>query len=132
CHDHPRAFEWAGQLESSPRRSGEALAHRLLGQVSRALVERVGWDARRDSHGPSRLAHLRERRSPPRDPGALRHLAGDWERLTEWLGEGSANKEARLTGLATILGARSIPGEIRYQLIHRAASAVLEARRFLA
>ena len=54
------------------------------------------------------------------------------ETVAEWLGEGSANKEARLAGLSTILGLRSIPGDIRYQLIHRAASAVLEARRFLA
>jgi hypothetical protein len=50
----------------------------------------------------------------------------------DWLATGSENKNARLRGLAEILGVSSIPNHIRYQLVHRTASAVLEARRFLA
>jgi len=54
------------------------------------------------------------------------------ETVGDWLSDESANKQTRLKGLAEILGVETIPGDIRYQLVHRTASAVLEARRFLA
>lgn len=54
----------------------------------------------------------------------------------EWLGEDveepAANKHRRLRGLCEILGLSTAAPELRYQLLHRTASAVLEARRFLA
>lgn len=54
------------------------------------------------------------------------------ERVGEWLGKGSDNKELRLKGLANLLGMKTIPNNLRYQLLHRTASAILEARRFMA
>ena len=54
------------------------------------------------------------------------------ETVGEWLAGGSANRQTRLAGLGAILDVNSFPYHIRYQLVHRAASAVLEARRFLA
>ena len=54
----------------------------------------------------------------------------------EWLGvdlpELVGNKQRRLRGLCEIVGLSSAARELRYQLLHRTASAVLEARRFLA
>lgn len=52
-------------------------------------------------------------------------------RLVDWLkSEGNA-KDRRLAFLCDTLGSSEKPGEhLRYQLFHRAASAVLEARRW--
>ncbi|HEU4564653.1 MAG TPA: hypothetical protein VFS05_08400 [Gemmatimonadaceae bacterium] len=54
----------------------------------------------------------------------------------EWLGEGgeegNQNKARRLRGLCEILGIPSAGRDLRYQLLHRTASAIIEARRFLA
>jgi hypothetical protein len=51
--------------------------------------------------------------------------------LGEWRADASRGKETRLSYLTKILGlAESIPDSIRYQLLHRAASAVIEAERF--
>ena len=52
--------------------------------------------------------------------------------IEEWLREGGPNRRVRLKGLCDLLGLSSASMELRYQLLHRAASAVLEARRFLA
>ncbi len=50
----------------------------------------------------------------------------------EWLRDASAGKIARLTALCEVLGLmrEALPPEIRYQLLHRAASAILTARRY--
>jgi hypothetical protein len=49
--------------------------------------------------------------------------------LSEWR-DGSPNKETRLSGLLTWIGRpREIPQSIRYQLLHRMASPVIEAVR---
>lgn len=50
----------------------------------------------------------------------------------EWYGQGTPNRDRRLQGLKEILGLRDVPREIRYQLLHRTASTILEARRFIA
>lgn len=51
--------------------------------------------------------------------------------VTEWLAEASAGKQARLAFLCATLGLEvEQVTSIRYQLLHRAASAILEARRF--
>ena len=51
----------------------------------------------------------------------------------EWLAEGSRGKDKRLTFLCDLLGLQQpVPGSIRYQLLHRTASAIIEARRFCA
>lgn len=51
--------------------------------------------------------------------------------LDEWRAEGSSGKSARLAYLCEQLGLIDpLPGTIRYQLLHRTASAVIEARRF--
>lgn len=52
--------------------------------------------------------------------------------LLDWLGpEPKAGKEKRLQFLCDTLGIRENPhSELRYQLFHRAASAVIEARRW--
>lgn len=55
------------------------------------------------------------------------------ESLATWKAGGkgfSTNKQARLEGLHDQIGLRVVPDSIHYQLIHRMASAVLEARRF--
>jgi len=51
--------------------------------------------------------------------------------LTEWLTEGSKGKATRLAFLRRELSLNeALAGTVRYQLIHRAASAVIEAKRF--
>jgi hypothetical protein len=51
--------------------------------------------------------------------------------LGEWKADASMGKEVRLTYLLEILGLREpIPDGVRYQLLHRTASAVIEAERF--
>jgi hypothetical protein len=52
--------------------------------------------------------------------------------VDEWLVDASDNKRARLTGLLQLLRLDRVPGSTRYQLLHRTASAILEARRFTA
>lgn len=53
------------------------------------------------------------------------------ETLGEWLKDASAGKLERLSYLSGLLGLEApLPPTIRYQLIHRTASALLEARRF--
>lgn len=51
--------------------------------------------------------------------------------VDEWLVDASAGKRRRLSFLAECLGLEEpIGGDVRYQLLHRTASAVIEARRF--
>jgi len=51
--------------------------------------------------------------------------------LSEWLAQGSKGKASRLAFLRRELNFNEkIAGTIRYQLIHRAGSAVIEAKRF--
>ena len=51
--------------------------------------------------------------------------------VTEWQNDPSAGKTSRLEFLRAELGMDDpIPGHVRYQLLHRAASAVIEAKRF--
>lgn len=51
--------------------------------------------------------------------------------LSEWLSEGSQGRTARLAFLRRELNLNeALAGTIRYQLIHRAGSAVIEAKRF--
>jgi hypothetical protein len=53
--------------------------------------------------------------------------------LDEWFAEGPRGKEVRLTYIREQLGLSEIPpGSVRYQLLHRTASAVIEAKRFYA
>jgi hypothetical protein len=53
--------------------------------------------------------------------------------LSEWNAEGSPGKLKRFAFIRETLGlTREIPETIRYQLLHRTASAVLEAERFTA
>jgi hypothetical protein len=53
--------------------------------------------------------------------------------LDEWLSEPSTGKTERIDYLCKQLGLNTaLPGNIRYQLLHRAASAVIEAKRFFA
>ena len=50
--------------------------------------------------------------------------------LEEWQAESSSGKSNRLTYLLGLLGLSSVPDTTRYQLLHRTASAVIEAQRF--
>jgi hypothetical protein len=51
--------------------------------------------------------------------------------LGEWKTDASMGKEVRFSYLMEILGLREpIPDSVRYQLLHRTASAVIEAERF--
>ena len=53
--------------------------------------------------------------------------------VQEWMEDGSPGKETRLAFLCRELGiAIAPPPSLRYQLLHRAASAVIEAKRFCA
>lgn len=49
--------------------------------------------------------------------------------LEEWNKDASTNKQKRLEYLLSCFGIK-LPGHIHYQLVHRAASAVIEAERF--
>jgi len=53
------------------------------------------------------------------------------ETVAEWSRDASRGKVQRLQFLAETLGLSSIPSTIRYQLLHRTASAILEARKFM-
>ena len=50
--------------------------------------------------------------------------------VQEWRAESSPGKSDRLSYLLTLLALSSVPGTTRYQLLHRTASAIIEARRF--
>jgi len=51
--------------------------------------------------------------------------------MQEWLAEPSAGKTERLAYLCKLLGlVQPLPSNLRYQLVHRAASAAIEADRF--
>jgi hypothetical protein len=53
--------------------------------------------------------------------------------VDEWLRQSSENKKFRLDALHSLLGCVApLSGSIRYQLLHRSASAILEAKRFRA
>ena len=53
--------------------------------------------------------------------------------VSEWIGEGGEGKEYRLQRLCDLLGFdRGAIGDLRYQLFHRTAAAMLEARRYRA
>ena len=52
------------------------------------------------------------------------------ETLETWLNGASAGKQQRLKYLCDVLGLNMPPLHIRYQLLHRLASVVIEARRF--
>jgi hypothetical protein len=53
--------------------------------------------------------------------------------IEEWLVDASDGKRERLSFLCAQLGCEEdVPGTVRYQLLHRAASAILEAKRFRA
>jgi hypothetical protein len=54
-------------------------------------------------------------------------------RVSEWLGDGGEGKEDRLRRLCDLLGFDGeTVGDLRYQLFHRTAAAILEARRYRA
>lgn len=51
--------------------------------------------------------------------------------LIDWLGPNpSDGKQARLRGICSLLGKDQPPASLRYQLLHRTAAAVIEAKRF--
>ena len=50
--------------------------------------------------------------------------------VQEWLTESSPGKVKRLAYLLSLLGLCSVSDTTRYQLLHRTASAIIEARRF--
>ncbi len=50
--------------------------------------------------------------------------------VQEWETESSSGKSERLMYLLALLGLSSIPDTTRYQLLHRTASAIIEAQRF--
>jgi hypothetical protein len=58
---------------------------------------------------------------------------GFGQTIDEWIAQESKGKEVRLNFLTELLGLeRDKIGDIRYQLIHRTASAVIEAKEFTA
>lgn len=50
--------------------------------------------------------------------------------IQEWLTEPSSGKSERLAYLLKLLGLSSLPHATRYQLLHRTASAIIQAQRF--
>jgi Domain of unknown function (DUF6946) len=50
----------------------------------------------------------------------------------QWLAKGGQNRRARVKGICELLEIDGAPDELRYQLLHRTAAAVIEARRFKA
>lgn len=49
--------------------------------------------------------------------------------VREWLSAGSDGRSRRLAAICELLGCPEPPGDLRYQLLHRTAAAVVEARR---
>lgn len=49
--------------------------------------------------------------------------------LGDWLADGSAGKRRRLAAICDLLGCPEPPPDLRYQLFHRTAAAVIEADR---
>jgi hypothetical protein len=52
------------------------------------------------------------------------------EIVQEWLGEGSPTRTKRLSILCEMLGLHTAPLNLRYQLFHRSAACVIEAKHF--
>lgn len=50
--------------------------------------------------------------------------------VAEWLVDASPGKLERLRHLCDLLGIEDCPGDVHYQLLHRTASAIIEAERF--
>lgn len=50
--------------------------------------------------------------------------------IQEWQAVSSPGKSERLSYLLNLLGLSSVPDILRYQLLHRTASAIIEAQRF--
>jgi hypothetical protein len=50
--------------------------------------------------------------------------------IQEWQAESGSGKSERLSYLLNLLELPSVPDTLRYQLLHRAASAIIEAQRF--
>ncbi len=51
--------------------------------------------------------------------------------MAEWLSDLTVGKKTRLAFLQNLLGLpENLPGDLYYQLLHRTASAVIEAERF--
>lgn len=50
--------------------------------------------------------------------------------IGDWLKEASSGKRDRLAAICDLLGCAQPPDQLRYQLFHRTAAAVVEARRF--
>jgi hypothetical protein len=50
--------------------------------------------------------------------------------VQEWQVESSSGKTERLSYLLRVLGLSAVPESTRYQLLHRTASAIIEAQRF--
>jgi hypothetical protein len=50
--------------------------------------------------------------------------------VQEWHAEPSRGKSERLAYLLSVLGLSAAPDTLRYQLLHRTASAIIEAKRF--
>lgn len=50
--------------------------------------------------------------------------------VQEWQAEPSPGKSERLSYLLSLLGLSAVPKTLRYQLLHRTASAIIEAQRF--
>lgn len=71
-----------------------------------------------------------------RDPHGLTALAVEAKvnepfgpTLEQWLADGSPGKRVRLDAICGMLGCAEPPPHLRYQLFHRTAAAVVEARR---
>ena len=52
--------------------------------------------------------------------------------LGDWLADGSVGKRRRLDAICALLGCPEPPPELRYQLFHRTAAAIIEADRMKA
>jgi hypothetical protein len=50
--------------------------------------------------------------------------------VSRWLGDGRPGKQERLDYLCSRLGLAECPGDLHYQLLHRAVSALIEADNF--
>ena len=54
------------------------------------------------------------------------------ETVGRWLSKGGQNRKERVDGICSLLEIEAPPDHIRYQLLHRTAAAVVEARHFKA
>ncbi|WP_414675649.1 DUF6946 family protein [Methyloceanibacter sp.] len=132
---HALATAWVAANAFPPRVSAVLGSHPdfVLAELIDAFVERqveLGSEGRPSQTDLLAVAGIGDRLAILAVEGKAGESFGDI--VGQWLDE-SAGKRTRLDGLCRMLGlSREEASPLRYQLLHRSASAIIEARRYRA